>query len=87
VFVAGMQCAGANIAMDILEKSYATGIYHKHDSRAFDDDHFMGKTYQAHIIKGFFSIFINSSKSLEIDSHVSVSCGELQLKFKNLREA
>lgn len=37
VFVAGMQRSGTNMLMDILEKSYATDVYHERDPRAFDN--------------------------------------------------
>ncbi len=37
VFVGGMQRSGTNMLMDILEKNYATDVFHEYDSRAFDN--------------------------------------------------
>ncbi len=37
IFVGGMQRSGTNMLMDILEKNYATDVFHERDSRAFDN--------------------------------------------------
>lgn len=37
IFVGGMQRSGTNMLMNILEKSYATDVYHERDPRAFDN--------------------------------------------------
>ena len=36
VFVAGVQRSGTNMVMDVLERSYATNVYHESDERAYD---------------------------------------------------
>ncbi len=37
IFIGGMQRSGTNMLMDILEKNYATDVYHERDARAFDN--------------------------------------------------
>jgi hypothetical protein len=36
LFLAGVQRSGTNMAMDILERSFQTDVYHERDPRAFD---------------------------------------------------
>ena len=37
IFVGGMQRSGTNMLMDILEKNFATDVFHERDFRAFDN--------------------------------------------------